>query len=269
MPKHPGNILNRLSNFAKGAKHLLEHLSLWKTHKQLKIDASDALGKEAMSFTSLFSHEKSSIYSRLSWQTILQSDPNEDIFSSPPNGSSNIHFFLPQTALKEPTEAPQAFYSEFSLPPIWFPKATVEDYNKDDCDSVTSDRTDILSDHSKTRSADGNIPNGKMQMVPSMLMAEQALIDVNTFLCGKTKGKGGGFHAPKLDPFIQSRMEVIRTFLNLFTSPNSSTYNKWAASSLQASMSIGHGTYCAQQLQKLAHGYIADCSILPINPYGN
>jgi len=32
--------------------------------------------------------------------------------------------FIPHTALKEPTEASWTFCSEFSLPPIWFPKAT-------------------------------------------------------------------------------------------------------------------------------------------------
>ena len=92
------------------------------------------------------------------------------------------------------------------------------------------------------------ISNGKMRMVPPMLMAKQAFVDVNEFLRGQLKGKGGGYHAPKLDPFIRSRMEGIRAFLSLFTNPNSNTYNKWAASSLQASISIGHGTYCAWQL---------------------
>ena len=65
MPKRPGNILNQLGNFAKGAKRLLEHLSPRKTRKRLKIGASDASGKEAVNFTSLFSHEKSSISSRV------------------------------------------------------------------------------------------------------------------------------------------------------------------------------------------------------------
>ena len=188
-------------------------------------------------------------------------------------------------ALKEPTEAPQTFYSEFSLPPVRFPKATVEDCDEDDCDSIlgaghddissihsiTSDKTDISSDHSvhHNRPSNGDIPNGQMRMVPSMLMAKQALADMTILLRGKSKGKGGGYHAPKLDPFVRSRMEGIHIFLNLFTNPISNTYNKWAASSLQASMSMGHGTYCARQLRKLARGYIADRSVLPVNLYGN
>ena len=217
---------------------------------------------------------------RLSLETDLQSDLKEDVFSSPPDRPSNVQFFLTQTALKEPTEAPRTFYSEFSLPPVRFPKATMEDCDdesiSDDISmissicSITSDRSDISSDHSVLiRPGDGDIPNGKMRMVPSMLMAKHALVDVNGFLRGQAKGKGGGYHAPKLDPFLRPRMEGIRIFLNLFTSPNSNTYNKWAASSLQASVSMGHGTYCAWQLRKLARGYIADHKVLPINPYGN
>lgn len=64
-------------------------------------------------------------------------------------------------------------------------------------------------------------------------------------------------------------MEGIHIFLNLFTNPILNTYNKWAASSLQASVAMEHGTYCAQQLWKLAPGYIANHSILLVNPYGN
>ena len=118
-------------------------------------------------------------------------------------------------ALKEPTEAPQTFYSEFSLPPVRFLKATVEDCDEDDCDSIlgaghddissihsiTSDKTDISSDHSvhHNRPSNGDIPNGQMRMVPSMLMAKQALADMTILLRRKSKGKGGGYHAPKLD----------------------------------------------------------------------
>ena len=171
------------------------------------------------------------INSKLAPETIPQSDLNEDIFSSPPDTrSSNLQFFLPQVILKEPTEASLTFYSEFSLPPVQFPKATMEDCNEDDCDSIlgtspddissmhsiTSDKTGISSDHSVHMPSNSDIPNGQIQMVPSMLMAQQALLDVNIFLCSKSKGKGGGYHAPKLDPFIWSRMEGIHTFLNLF-----------------------------------------------------
>ena len=47
MPKRAGHVLNRLGNFAKGAKRLLEHLSPRKTRKQPKLDASD---EEAVSY---------------------------------------------------------------------------------------------------------------------------------------------------------------------------------------------------------------------------
>ena len=42
---------------------------------------------------------------RLSLETNLQSDLKEDVFSSPPDRPSNVQFFLPQTALKEPTKS--------------------------------------------------------------------------------------------------------------------------------------------------------------------
>jgi hypothetical protein len=57
MPKRSGHVLNRLQNFAKGAKRLLEHLSPQKTRKRPKLDASDNSVRDAMSFTSLFSRE--------------------------------------------------------------------------------------------------------------------------------------------------------------------------------------------------------------------
>ena len=57
MPKRARHVLNQLENFAKGAKHLLEHLSPQKTRKQPKLDVSNDSVQEAVSFTSLFSCE--------------------------------------------------------------------------------------------------------------------------------------------------------------------------------------------------------------------
>ncbi|PBK93484.1 hypothetical protein ARMGADRAFT_1045964 [Armillaria gallica] len=47
------------------------------------------------------------------------------------------------------------------------------------------------------------------------------------------------------------------------------TYEKWAVSSLQATVTLLCGTYCAQILRKLVHNYISDRTLLPLNPYGN
>ena len=144
MPKHAGYVLSRLENFAKGAKRLLEHLSPRKTCKRPKLDASNDSGQGTVSFIQPLPHFpagklltffQNSISGLISDEKL--SDLDEDIFSSSLEKSSNLgQFYLPQMATREPTEALQTFYSEFSLPPICFPKATVEDCDDDDCDFI-------------------------------------------------------------------------------------------------------------------------------------
>ena len=57
--------------------------------------------------------------------------------------------------------------------------------------------------------------------------------------------------------------------LHFYTVCHSSTYEKWRASAYQAAISMGHGRYCACQLAKLSWKFIEDCTVLPINPYGD
>ena len=38
---------------------------------------------------------------------------------------------------------------------------------------------------------------------------------------------------------------------------------------MQAAFALGKGTYCARQLQRLSKQFIEDCTILPINPFGD
>ncbi len=54
-----------------------------------------------------------------------------------------------------------------------------------------------------------------------------------------------------------------------YTSSLSATHGCWAASSLQAAVFLGRGVYCAQVLRRLVRAYIADRTMLPINPYGS
>jgi hypothetical protein len=63
-------------------------------------------------------------------------------------------------------------------------------------------------------------------------------------------------------------MEGMQTMLNFYTNPQSTTYNKWVASSYQAAISLGRGRHCARQLCNLVRQFIKDCKVLPINPYG-
>ena len=73
---------------------------------------------------------------------------------------------------------------------------------------------------------------------------------------------------PHIDPFAQILMEGMQTLLNLFTNLKSSTYDKWGASACQAAISLGQGTYCAQQLAWLLRQFIKYHTVLPLNPYG-
>ena len=56
--------------------------------------------------------------------------------------------------------------------------------------------------------------------------------------------------------------------LSFYTNPRSATYGHWAASSLQAAVSLCKGLYCAHVLRRLVRAFIADRTVLPINPYG-
>jgi len=55
---------------------------------------------------------------------------------------------------------------------------------------------------------------------------------------------------------------------HMFTIWESHTYNQWGASACQAAIGMGRGKHCARWLCKLNHGFLADRSILPVNPYG-
>ena len=48
----------------------------------------------------------------------------------------------------------------------------------------------------------------------------------------------------------------MQSFLKLYSDPLSKTYSQWRASSIQAAVALGRGTY------------IDDCKLLPNNPYG-
>ncbi|KAK0219796.1 hypothetical protein IW262DRAFT_1448343 [Armillaria fumosa] len=99
---------------------------------------------------------------------------------------------------------------------------------------------------------------GKIQEAPSMSKALAALKDLHSTLYPqRNNGKG------------HKNMEGMQSMLSLYTDTRSMTYKKWAASSLQAAVTLLCGTYCAWILHQLVHPYILDHSILLLNPYGN
>ncbi|GLB37418.1 hypothetical protein LshimejAT787_0404690 [Lyophyllum shimeji] len=115
---------------------------------------------------------------------------------------------------------------------------------------------------------DASERTGKLREAPTLLMALQALKDIRNELQPPRK-TGAGCHDPGLDVFVRTRMEGMRTMLNFYTNPESATFGKWAASSYQASISLGKGRYCARQLRKLGRQFIDDRTVLPVNPYGD
>lgn len=109
--------------------------------------------------------------------------------------------------------------------------------------------------------------NGKLREPPTVLVAKEALEDLKELLHPKRK-KGSGHTDPELNYFVRTYMEGMQTLLNFYTNPDSMTHDKWSASSLQASISLGRGTYCAQQLRRLVRQFIKDRKVLPVNPFG-
>jgi hypothetical protein len=103
---------------------------------------------------------------------------------------------------------------------------------------------------------------------PDITSAKAALMDIELVLRGPSRGKGGGYTPPGLSPWVQVRMEGIRSHLAQYTNPNSVTYRKWGISARQAAIAAGRDVYCARQFAKLSREYIASRKVLPVNPFG-
>ena len=201
----------------------------------------------------------------------------EDVFGV----KEKPHFGVFYTNAEEPLKAPETLLYEFSLPPIEFPD---NDSEKEPSILETrhqSDQTSIrsLGQQSDDQALDwerapiesechGKIREGKLCEAPTVEVAIAASKDIQLALRRKSKGKGGGYVPPKLDSFVRSRMEGMKAFLSLYTNSQSATYRKWVISSHQAAIALGHDIYCARQLRSLARAYIADQTVLPLNPYG-
>ncbi|KAE9383229.1 hypothetical protein BT96DRAFT_790326, partial [Gymnopus androsaceus JB14] len=110
---------------------------------------------------------------------------------------------------------------------------------------------------------------GHARRAPIIEEAAKAVNDLLSLLKGESRGKGGGFKDPEINPFVRHRLEGMRAFLKLYTDPKSRTYGRWMDSSIQAAITMDRGVYCARMLRKLARQYITDRELLPLNPYGN
>ncbi len=127
--------------------------------------------------------------------------------------------------------------------------------------------SDESTDHEQARESDAQYP-GKERAAPTLVQAQNALDDLHKLL-HPSRNKGRGYIDPKLNSLVHSQMEAMKSMLNNYVQPLSHTYGAWAASSLQAAISNGHGNYCARRLRVLCRQFIQDRTFLPVNPYGN
>ena len=109
---------------------------------------------------------------------------------------------------------------------------------------------------------------GKERKAPTQTQAQEALQDLRKILHPPRK-KGTGHVDPELNIFVRTRLEGMQTMLNFYVNKQSRTYNSWTASLCQAAVSLSRGLHCAWQLHKLTRQYIKDCTMLPLNPYGD
>jgi len=129
-----------------------------------------------------------------------------------------------------------------------------------------TDRDSEIED--QTRGPAGAPRPGQKRTAPPLVQASEALNDLNKLLHPPRK-KGAGHIDPGLNSFVRSQMEAMKSMLNNYIRPLSRTYGAWAASSIQAAVSDGHGNYCARRLRVLCRQFIQDRTFLPVNPYGS
>jgi transposase len=140
--------------------------------------------------------------------------------------------------------------------------------HKDTLASRTMPATSTSTSESKSVMAcESDMRDGKLREPPTALLAKPALNDLRDLLHPKRK-KGHGHIDPELNYFVRIRLEGMQSMLNFYTNPQSTTYEKWGASSYQAAISLGRGRLCARQLCILVRHFVKDHKVLPINPYG-
>lgn len=110
---------------------------------------------------------------------------------------------------------------------------------------------------------------GRVRVAPTVSAAAEALAQVNVILRGESRGKNGGYKKPDFDGFVLGRLQGMRAMLSYYTDNRSLCYEKWGKSALQAAIGMCRGNHCARVLARLCRQFIADGTVLPINPYGS
>ena len=142
--------------------------------------------------------------------------------------------------------------------------------SSDNSESASNHESDEESDYPALpkRLANAEIRAGKECEAPTIIHATKALQDLKTLLKPPRK-TGRGYVDPDINPFIRVRMEGMQAMLNFFITKQSTTFDAWGKSSLQAAIGLGHGTDCARQLRKLCRQFIDFRDLFPINPFGH
>ncbi|KAJ7210178.1 hypothetical protein GGX14DRAFT_626618 [Mycena pura] len=303
MPAKARYLRNRADNFFKGVKRVIQSLS---PRKRRKVDDDEK--ENTFTEPSDVLMNASDIELTRPDEDVFMSASAPSPLENLPPGHYPVPFgsYFHQSSRPEvPTGAPDHFYGQYTLPAPKSRRATVEEVPDEDDISYLASRharirrssvTSICSLDSNNKSVNedpeteafekaaasdpqtqdeyANIfepfcAPGKLREAPSVEVAAAAVTDMKAILRGDSRGKTGGYHDPKHDPFVRLRLEGMRMFLNLYVDPRSKTHGHWGASAMQAAIGLGRGSHCCRTLCKLARQFIHDRSLLPINPYGN
>jgi hypothetical protein len=91
---------------------------------------------------------------------------------------------------------------------------------------------------------------------PSQSDALSALEDLKKILHPQ-RNNGIGHKDPNMDLWCCACIEGMFSMLNLFTNPQSISYNQWGSSACQASIGMGQGKHCACWLCDLNYVFLA------------
>ena len=107
---------------------------------------------------------------------------------------------------------------------------------------------------------------------PNELDASKALQDLSAVLRPPRK-TGRGYRDGQLSRFVRERLEAVKMFLTIFTSPQTTLQcsflhgQNWNAASSQTATVLGKGPWFARQLRVWATAYVKTRS-LPVNKCG-
>ncbi len=107
----------------------------------------------------------------------------------------------------------------------------------------------------------------KLWECPTVVQAKIAYGRIKLIL-HPPRNTGKGYKDPKLDLLLRGRLEGMKQFLWTYINPESRSYNKWMAASLEMAMAFEKGPWFARRLREWTSAYIEEEKNLPFNVYG-